>query len=142
MDVVGRSLVVGSQAVVVVGVMPVSFEVPNAAADLWLPLDANVDAPSRFAHTLRVVGRSKGHADADTVRRDLDILAAQLAEERPAENEGWRVTVLPLFELAGTADQRREGKCGGVASSPRYSGGSPSGWRSCAGASRANGCVP
>lgn len=106
-DAVGRTLSLGRQTVLVIAVMPARFEVPNAIADVWLPLDTNVDAPARYAHTLRVVGRSRGRADPAAVQRDLDGIAAQLAEERPAENAGWLVTVLPLFDTVVSPELRR-----------------------------------
>jgi predicted permease len=106
-DAVGRTVSIGRQTFTIIGVMPARFEVPNAAADVWLPLDTNVDAPARYAHTLRVVGRSSGRADAGAVQRDLDVIASQLAEERPAENAGWRVTVLPLFDTVVSPEVRR-----------------------------------
>ncbi len=106
-DIEGRAVAIGRQRVVIIGVMPARFEVPNAPADVWLPLDTNVDAPARYAHTLRVVGRSSGRADAVAVQRDLDVIAAQLAEERPAENAGWRVMVLALFDTVVSPEVRR-----------------------------------
>ena len=105
-DVVGRPVLVGNEALDIIGVMPAGFDVPNAAADLWRPLDLNA-APSRFAHTLRVLGRTKGPADPGRVQRDLDIVADQLAQERPAQNEGWRVTVLPFFDTIVSPELRR-----------------------------------
>lgn len=106
MDAVGRAVRVGSQELVVVGVMPAGFDVPNAAADAWVPLDTEVEIPGRYAHTLRVVGRSAGGGDSDAVQRDLDVVAAQLAGERPAENAGWRVRVLPLFDTVVSPELR------------------------------------
>ena len=49
----------------------------------------------------------RGRADAAAVQRDLDVIASQLAEERPAENAGWRVTVLPLFDTVVSPELRR-----------------------------------
>jgi predicted permease len=106
-DAVGRTLRLGSQAVLVIGVMPARFEVPNASADVWLPLETNRDAPARYAHTLRVVGRSLGRPDPAAVQRDLDAVAAQLATERPGENAGWRTTVSSMFDTVVSPELRR-----------------------------------
>ncbi len=106
-DVIRRTVSLGDQIVQVIGVMPARFEVPNTIADVWLPLDTNVGGPDRYAHTLRVVGRASGRANPDAIRRDLDRIAAQLAEERPAKNAGWRVTVLPLFDTVVSPELRR-----------------------------------
>ena len=86
--------------------MPRHFEVPNAPADVWMPLDTTVPAPGRFAYVLRVLARPREPRAAATVQRDLDAVAAQLAEERPAQNEGWRVAVLPLFDTIVSPELR------------------------------------
>lgn len=99
-DVLGRSLPIGDTAWTVVGIMPPRFEVPIAPADVWVPLDTRITTQARFAHTLRVVARAAPGADAAaTVARDLEVVAAQLAVERPDENRGWSVTVRPLFDV-------------------------------------------
>lgn len=107
-DAIGRSLPLGSDAWTVVGIMPARFDVPTAPADVWMPLDTRLTTPARFAHTLRVVARAAPGADAAaTVGRDLEAVAAQLAVERPGENRGWSVTVLPLFDVAVSPEFRR-----------------------------------
>jgi predicted permease len=104
---IGRSLTAGDDAWTIVGVMPHGFEVPTAPADVWVPLATNVADGTRFAHTLRVVGRAKPTADLSSIRRDLEAVAAQLALERPAANRGWSVTVLPLFDIVVSPEFRR-----------------------------------
>ena len=107
-DVIGRSLPTGNDAWTIVGVMPAGFEVPIAPADVWVPLAMQVMGESRFAHTLRVVARAAPGADAPAaVARDLEVIAAQLAVERPANNRGWSVTVLPLFDVVVSPEFRR-----------------------------------
>lgn len=106
-DVIGRSVRLGRKTVHIVGVMPPRFQVPNAVADLWVPLDTNLGAPARTAHMLRVLARYCGQPSAALVQRDLDVVAAQLAKERPADNAGWRVTVQPLFDTVISPDLRR-----------------------------------
>jgi putative ABC transport system permease protein len=107
-DVIGRSLPIANDAWIIVGVMPAGFEVPIAPADVWVPLDTQARAETRFAHTLRVVARAAPGADAAAaVARDLEVIAAQLAVERPANNRGWSVTVLPLFDVVVSPEFRR-----------------------------------
>jgi putative ABC transport system permease protein len=106
-DAIGRPLSIGENAWTVVGVMPPRFEVPIAPADVWVPLDTTMTT-ERFAHTLRVVARAAPGADAAAaVARDLEMVAAQLAVERPGENRGWSVTVLPLFDVVVSPEFRR-----------------------------------
>jgi putative ABC transport system permease protein len=107
-DAIGRSLPIGDNAWTVAGVMPPRFEVPIAPADVWVPLDTRITTQARFAHTLRVVARAAPGADAAaTAARDLEAVAAQLAVERPGENRGWSVTVLPLFDVVVSPEFRR-----------------------------------
>ena len=93
----GQPLVTDDQVWTIVGVMPPRFDVPNAAADLWLPLPLDQTVPGRFAHMLRVLVRMPDGATPEDVRRDLGVVAAQLSDERPGQNRGWSVTVRPLF---------------------------------------------
>jgi putative ABC transport system permease protein len=107
-DTLGRALTIGEDIWTVVGVMPPRFEVPIAPADVWVPLDTKRAIDTRFAHTLRVVARARPGADAAaTSARDLEAVAAQLAVERPRENGGWSVTVLPLFDVVVSPEFRR-----------------------------------
>jgi predicted permease len=54
-----------------------------------------------------VVGRAAGRPDPSTVQRDLDLIAARLSEERPAQNAGWRTTVQSMFDTVVSAELRR-----------------------------------
>jgi predicted permease len=107
-DAVGQSLRIGESSWIVVGVMPPRFEVPIAAADVWVPLDTVGSTDARYVHTLRVIARATTSGGAaSTVARDLEGVAAQLAMERPGENGGWGVTVLPLFDVVVSPEFRR-----------------------------------
>jgi predicted permease len=107
-DAVGRRLLIDGQSWTVIGVMPPRFDVPTAPADVWVPLDTAVATRERFAHTLRVVARATSVFDArSSAARDLEAVAAQLAVERPGENRGWSVTVLPLFDVVVSPEFRR-----------------------------------
>lgn len=107
-DALGRSLPIDDDAWTIVGIMPAGFEVPNAPADVWVPLDTRLTTETRFAHTLRVVARAAPGADAaSAVARDLEAVAAQLAVERPGDNRGWSVTVRPLFDVVVSPEFRR-----------------------------------
>jgi putative ABC transport system permease protein len=107
-DALGQSLDIGESSWTVIGVMPARFEVPIAPADVWVPLDTTASTDARFAHTLRVVARATTGKDAaGVVARDLEVVAAQLAVERPGENRGWSVTALPLFDVVVSPEFRR-----------------------------------
>ena len=106
-NVIGRTIATDEHSWTIVGVMPAGFDVPNAPADVWFPLVTRVASDARFAHTLRVVARTRVAHDVEGVRRDLSAVAAQLARERPAENRGWSVTVRPLFDTVVSPEFRQ-----------------------------------
>jgi predicted permease len=105
-DAIGRSLAIGESAWTVVGIMPPRFEVPIAPAEVWVPLDTT-KTDGQFARTLRVVVRAAHGDAAAAVARELETVAAAIAVERPGENRGWSVTVLPLFDVVVSPDFRR-----------------------------------
>jgi putative ABC transport system permease protein len=106
-NVIGRTIATDDHSWTIVGVMPAGFDVPNAPADVWFPLVTRVATDARFAHSLRVLARTRVAGDVEGVRRDLSAVAAQLARERPAENHGWSVTVRPMFDTVVSPEFRQ-----------------------------------
>jgi predicted permease len=79
----------------VVGVMPPGFAFP-AGADVWLPQEHWLDTTSRTAHNYRTFGRLKVPFDAADA--ELRVLAAQLLQENPGNNDAVSITMVPLQE--------------------------------------------
>jgi predicted permease len=82
----------------VIGVMPATFEKP-AWALLWTPLvwDAT-EKTVRGEHSLSAVARLKPGVSVGDAQSQLDIIAARLAQQYPADNAGWGAQVVPLRE--------------------------------------------
>ena len=145
LDAIGRVIVVEQRPLTIVGVMPRHFEVPNARADVWMPLDTTVPAPARFAHVLRVLARPRraargrhGAARPRRRRRATGRGAARaergLARRRPAavrHHRQPRVATLAMAHggrgLAGPADghDERGGPPSGESHHPRAGTGGP-----------------
>jgi putative ABC transport system permease protein len=97
--VAGAVIELGRQPVVVVGVMPASFQFPDAATDVWIPLalrpaDRDNHA-SRWLHTLARVPADR----AGLARDRLATATARLATEYPASNAGWSARLAPLHDV-------------------------------------------
>jgi predicted permease len=82
----------------VIGVMPATFEKP-AWALLWTPLVWDpVEKAVRGEHSLSAVARLKPGVSVGEAQSQLDIIAARLAQQYPADNAGWGAKVVPLRE--------------------------------------------
>jgi putative ABC transport system permease protein len=103
----GRTLTFDDRAWVVVGVMPPEFELPNTAADVWIPLAARVDWTERSKRYLRVLGRVRHGRDIEDLRVELGHIARQLAREHPGSNTNWGVTARPLIDTVVSPEFRR-----------------------------------
>ena len=114
-SIVGRPLRLDGQAVVVVGVMPRGFQLPQRT-DAWLPWTLNDDQrQDRFSSYIRVFGRLAPGATIEQARSELDGIAAALARQYPRSNTGVGLAVVSLedhivgsrrpllFTLAGAA---------------------------------------
>jgi putative ABC transport system permease protein len=86
--VVGRAIVLNGVPHEVIGVLPATFEFPNAALELWMPLALRGTAAeaSRTNHYLSVYGRLKPGVSFEQARADMDRVSAALEAEFPNTN--------------------------------------------------------
>src|SRR5581483_1926110 len=106
--VIGRKITVNDETRSIVGVMPPEFQFPRGAempglfgfaprADLWLPLGW---APERWqergTRELVVLARLKPDVALRQAQSEMDAIARQQDEDRPAVIKGWQVTLTPL----------------------------------------------
>jgi putative ABC transport system permease protein len=102
--VVGRKLTLSGNPVEVVGVLPATFEFPDASVELWAPLvlEGGPQPPTRANHFLAVYGRLKPGVTIEHARADLDRVAAVLTQQYPTTNARHGAYVNPLRdELTG-----------------------------------------
>jgi predicted permease len=119
---IGASIGLNNRRFTIIGVAPKDFHGANAlvSSDLWVPLMMYPRLlpvadwmEHRRALLFPVIGRLKDGVGRQQAQDNLQTLAAQLAREYPADNQGCTVTLLPLtdsviqpnsrggFELAG-----------------------------------------
>ena len=90
-DVIGASVRINGAPHTIVGVLPAQFALDNAELLRPRVLDAN---RSRSDHQLNVIGLLGPNVTLEQARAELTAIAAQLAEDYPADNEGWTVRLV------------------------------------------------
>lgn len=94
--VIGRTVMLDDQPLVIRGVMPRGFDFP-ADTDLWVPLGADARR-DRTDKELAVIGRLAPGATLEQVRDELRAFARRTAATSPQSNSGWSATAIPFFE--------------------------------------------
>ena len=84
--VLGKTLTLDGQPLVVVGVMPAGFSFPTPGLALWatFPIDLNRPAQGPNEHFFWVVGRLKPNVQLAAARAESEVLARQIAATNPA----------------------------------------------------------
>ncbi|HEV3409019.1 MAG TPA: ABC transporter permease, partial [Chthoniobacterales bacterium] len=100
--VIGRALTLNGNSYVVIGVMPRSFEYPDATTELWVPLVLDgPDAANRGMHFLNVIARLKKDTTLSGARAEMETIASRL-EQAYDVNRGHGVNLFPLHsEVVG-----------------------------------------
>lgn len=101
--IVGRTVMIERRPFTVVGVMPAWFALPDRAVHVWLPWRIDGASP-RDQHYVGATARLAPGVSIADAEGELQRVAAGLAAEFPATNQGWSVQVLPLQDdIVGTA---------------------------------------
>ena len=99
LQVVGRTITLNLEPVIIIGVMPDHFRFPDNDAELWRPL---VLHPStmypRVAHYVHVVGRLKPGVPLAAAQAEMSTIGARLAEQYPEANTNWGPLLIPIQE--------------------------------------------
>ena len=100
--IVGSSINLDKRPFTVIGIMPADFRSPLLPRnqDIWIPLVHDPLFSSwmtrRGGHWLRVLGRLKPGVSVAQAQAEMDAISARLAQEFPADNDGWTVRIVPL----------------------------------------------
>ena len=95
--IVGRTLTLNGESVVVVGVAPPSFEGPIVpGAQIWGVFAIDRASSDRGNYFLRVVGRLRDGVSIETARADMARVAASIAAQDPTDYRDVGVTLDPL----------------------------------------------
>jgi putative ABC transport system permease protein len=97
-QIVGRTIELDGQPVTVVGVLPSTADYPDERP-VWAPkVFSERDRADRRADYRFAVGRLASSVTVNDAQRELDAIAANLAEAFPRSNRGAGVLVVPLEE--------------------------------------------
>lgn len=97
-DVVGRTLQLNGNPVVVVGVMPPEYVVFGEGTDLWAAIRIDEGDQTNSGRWLMVLGRLAPGATIEAADAELKAVSAALQVEFPTFNAGWSVNLVPLEE--------------------------------------------
>jgi putative ABC transport system permease protein len=97
-DVVGRKILLNGVPHEVAGVLPASFEFPDASIELWspIPFEGRPEPLTRALHQINVYGRLKPGVSIEQARADMDRVAAVLSQQYPETNENHGAHVVSL----------------------------------------------
>ena len=106
--IVGSAITLDQHPITIVGIVPAYFHpsVPDAAAQLWVPLRQDgvfSDMRARRGgHYLSALGRLKPGVTAAQAQDEMAAMEQRLAEQFPNENKGWGIRIVSLqADMAG-----------------------------------------
>ncbi|HVH86711.1 MAG TPA: ABC transporter permease, partial [Terriglobales bacterium] len=92
---IGGKIVVNGAVHILAGVLPPDFHLFDEKADIWLPIKIP-DSGSHdysFRSWLIAVGRLHSGVTLQTAQSEMDLIAAQVAQQHPDSNKDWGVRV-------------------------------------------------
>jgi putative ABC transport system permease protein len=109
-SIVGRTIMLNSRPVRVVGVLPPGFEIPGVEADLFRPTgwdpEDRAQVSFRRAHWMRVIGRLRDGVTPARANAELQTVVRQLQRDYPGTNTGMEAGFTPLHSFL-VGDTRR-----------------------------------
>jgi putative ABC transport system permease protein len=103
--IIGRSILVNAESVVVVGIAPQDMG-HTATSDIWMPLVINPAEESRGNHLVTVIGKLRRGVTVAQANAELNTVAEGLERDFPDSNKGWRVRLAPIKEWIVDTDSR------------------------------------
>lgn len=95
---VGHRLTVDGKSYTLVGVLPAGIYYPNPDINIYIPLVFEPKEILRGAGFLRLIGRLKPGVSLEQAKADMDTVAARMAQQYPAENQGVGYNLVTLHE--------------------------------------------
>lgn len=95
--VIGRSVRLNGRPHTIVGVMPPKFNFPENQK-VWIPLTPVAEKEPRTNRSLFVFARMKPGVDLTRARADVTAMAATVASQYPATNDGWGGLARPMAD--------------------------------------------
>ena len=102
-QVIGRGVTVNGTAHTIVGVMPPGFAFPEMQ-QVWIGMQPTLFRDPRDRRYVQTFARLRDNLTTAPALDDLNAIAARLAREYPATNDGWRPRIRTLREVFLPAD--------------------------------------
>ena len=100
-EFIGKTLTLNSNPVVVVGIMPPTFDLEypiTRQVDMWLPMRVAASNTDRQSHYLYVLGRLKRGVTLEQAQAGMNVLASQLQQQYPKTNSGRGANIVSLHQ--------------------------------------------
>ncbi|HEX4170691.1 MAG TPA: ABC transporter permease [Bryobacteraceae bacterium] len=97
-SVLGRNVQLNDESYTILGVMPESFNLPFAHADIWLPAQIARSAKPNEGRFMTVIAKRKAGVSKAQAAADLANVARQIARERPLLSLGWTTNIVSLYD--------------------------------------------
>jgi len=103
-SIVGKTVLMNSKPVTIVGIMPESFSFPAPSTRIWVPLGIDpADPGNRKSHGLRAIGRLAPGASIETARAEMGTLMSAWKARYPDVHTGHYLFMRPMLdEVAGS----------------------------------------
>jgi len=97
-QILGRTMTLDGTSYRIVGVAGPRVEYPSRG-DYWVPAATDYSREFRDFRYLGVIGRLRDGVSLDEAAAEMDRIAAGIATENPATNEGWGVEIRNLKDI-------------------------------------------
>jgi len=101
-SLIGRTVTLDGNSVVVVGIMPRGFHFPDDTVDVWTPIVFDADLVTdnnRGSRSYTVIGRLKQNVATDQAQAAMDVVTERMAHAHPTQYRGgFTATVRGLQE--------------------------------------------
>src|SRR5436309_9973087 len=109
--VLGKTIPIGRESAVVVGVMPAGFRVGTPHVDLYLPIPLDRNKPDAIgSRAFQCYGRLRPGVTLEAARAEMMVVADQVSRSFPPDRryqiDGWSMTMVSLREIL-VQDSRR-----------------------------------
>lgn len=100
-DLLGETITLDRKGYTVVGIMPPGFQHPcpwsiGDTIDVWVPFPRNeLEGSDRGQHSFLALGRLAAGVTQEAAQGEMDVIAQQLAEAYPDDNEDEGINVVP-----------------------------------------------
>ena len=97
-DILGSTINLNNESFTVVGVMPPTFQFPNAKVELWATPAFDLTKVKRGSRFLNAVGRLRAGHSLAAAQEEMKVISLRLSSEYPEVNDGSGVILIPLLE--------------------------------------------